>query len=742
MASGKFIKVKWKGSNFTFGKTQSGNLVKIPAGVEIDWGDGNTETTSSESSPTHKYTDNLEFHFININKITTIPVCMFRLCSSIIEAIIGDEIVSIGNYAFHTCSDLLSVIIGEGVTTIGEYIFHSCSNLKSAIIGSNVETIGIGLFFQCVSLEYVKLSRKITSIVNYTFYECNSLKNIIIPNKVTTIGKDAFNSCNAFTDITIPNSVISIGESAFRGCRNLVSAIIGDRVTTIGKYAFLGCVYLNTLVLPAGVSMATQAFGNIVSLNVYSKATGKEVWEDSETDIFNNSTYNIYHYSETLPELNPEQYWHWDAEGFKISMNDDNMIESPNFIVTQDGTINAVNAKLSGYIEATGGSIGGFQIQKEQLSSEYLTITSKSIELLDEGGLITIGDNNVIIGVQTINNNTIPAIISENSTFILGNKFYNISVGSGTKKIDYCGLKFVAGNVPNAIEMNIRIYHMSYKSTSLFGSTFTISFKYSNDTDIYPQNVTVEMWFRWHATGGGAYSDAKGPYKVTFSANTRYTGHDGSFSFDDVIYLIGVDNFQVAFKNPGYYTDPGWKTIPITENVNDNNVYTDKKYFIGNKGVPPIYCMGNLYPDGNDYTIGAYGAMWLQGWFTEVKYGANGSNSLSDRTVKINISNLNNIEQYSLLFDYLDPVKYQFIEGTSGRYHTGFISQEVEQAIEKAGLTTQDFAGFVKDKDNNGNEHYYLRYEEFIALNTDQIQKLKKRVAELEKQIKEIKGEN
>ena len=106
MASGKFIKVKWKGSNFTFGKTQSGNLIKIPAGVEIDWGDGNTETTSSESSPTHKYTDNLEFHFININKITTIPVCMFRLCSSIIEAIIGDEIVSIGNYAFHTCSNL------------------------------------------------------------------------------------------------------------------------------------------------------------------------------------------------------------------------------------------------------------------------------------------------------------------------------------------------------------------------------------------------------------------------------------------------------------------------------------------------------------------------------------------------------------------------------------------------------------------------------------------------------------
>jgi len=48
--------------------------------------------------------------------------------------------------------------------------------------------------------------------------------------------------------------------------------------------------------------------------------------------------------------------------------------------------------------------------------------------------------------------------------------------------------------------------------------------------------------------------------------------------------------------------------------------------------------------------------------------------------------------KYSILFDYLNPVIYKYNNGTSNRFHTGFIAQEVVSAIEKANLTTQDFA--------------------------------------------------
>lgn len=91
-------------------------------------------------------------------------------------------------------------------------------------------------------------------------------------------------------------------------------------------------------------------------------------------------------------------------------------------------------------------------------------------------------------------------------------------------------------------------------------------------------------------------------------------------------------------------------------------------------------------------------------------------------------------DEYSLLFDNLVPITYRYNNGTSDRKHVGFVAQDVETAINDAGLITQDFAGFIKDEEGE----YYLRYEEFIALNTSEIQKLKRRILALENKIKEL----
>lgn len=107
----------------------------------------------------------------------------------------------------------------------------------------------------------------------------------------------------------------------------------------------------------------------------------------------------------------------------------------------------------------------------------------------------------------------------------------------------------------------------------------------------------------------------------------------------------------------------------------------------------------------------------------------------SDRNLKNSIETLS--DNYELLFDKLLPVRYKFNDGTSGRFHTGFIAQEVEEAIVSSGLTTEDAALFVRFTTTNAKTKeetitYGLRYDEFISLNTWQIQKLKARVAELE----------
>ena len=80
----------------------------------------------------------------------------------------------------------------------------------------------------------------------------------------------------------------------------------------------------------------------------------------------------------------------------------------------------------------------------------------------------------------------------------------------------------------------------------------------------------------------------------------------------------------------------------------------------------------------------------------------------------------------------LIPSRYKINSGTSGRYHVGFIAQEVEEAMNSAGIDAQEFGGFVKDKAEDGSDIYMLRYEEFIGILTAKIKQLEARLSALE----------
>ena len=105
----------------------------------------------------------------------------------------------------------------------------------------------------------------------------------------------------------------------------------------------------------------------------------------------------------------------------------------------------------------------------------------------------------------------------------------------------------------------------------------------------------------------------------------------------------------------------------------------------------------------------------------------------SDERVKNSIEELS--DAYDLFFDALSPKRYKYNEGTSGRYHTGYIAQDVVAALDSAGLATSDFAAVMLEGAGSETECWKLRRDEFVALNTWQIQKLKARIAELEKQL-------
>ena len=110
-------------------------------------------------------------------------------------------------------------------------------------------------------------------------------------------------------------------------------------------------------------------------------------------------------------------------------------------------------------------------------------------------------------------------------------------------------------------------------------------------------------------------------------------------------------------------------------------------------------------------------------------YAINGTIQTSDRKKKKSIESLSESRMIEFIQN-LDPVSYQFKEGTSGRTHYGLIAQDVENVLTRMGLTSLDFAGLCKDYprdavNENGEVHYVadatkepdyaLRYDEFIA---------------------------
>ena len=92
--------------------------------------------------------------------------------------------------------------------------------------------------------------------------------------------------------------------------------------------------------------------------------------------------------------------------------------------------------------------------------------------------------------------------------------------------------------------------------------------------------------------------------------------------------------------------------------------------------------------------------------------------------------------QFDDIFDNLQPVLFKYNAGTSNRFHSGFIVQPTNDAIEKAGWSVDNWGATCYHRDE---DTWYLRYDEFIALNTDQIQKAKARIGALEKEVEQLK---
>lgn len=424
------------------------------------------------------------------------------------------------------------------------------------------------------------------------------------------------------------------------------------------------------------------------------------------------------------------------------------------FYVTSAGYLYATNASITGTINATSGTftdvtiIGNIYFNEDQQyflnpnydnGSWYIYLPKFRVDDTSayfEGTLSAPSGN---IGGFTIGSSSIYKTKSAYSNTTAGVYLGTdgIGLGAGTFYVTSAGaLTATSATITGAITATSgSVQNMTVKGRLYFGnnSSYYIDANY-NDSSYYIYLPGFRVDDASGAVFSGKLSAASGSFSGTITATG---GKIGSLSITDGGLLYGSVSGNTA---------TGVK-------INTTTVWAKYSYFtsgsIGcwgysSSGMSASYSSvagfnGNdvvyLYPETLRYKLYGNSTYPNVRWQTIVDIINTAS---SDRRIKKNIEPLS--DSYDLLFDGLVPKRYKYIDGTSKRYHTGFVAQEVVDAIENAGLSLSDFAAVMLECPGSEKETWKLRRDEFVALNTWQIQKLKKRIAELEAKLEAKEG--
>lgn len=138
-----------------------------------------------------------------------------------------------------------------------------------------------------------------------------------------------------------------------------------------------------------------------------------------------------------------------------------------------------------------------------------------------------------------------------------------------------------------------------------------------------------------------------------------------------------------------------------------------------------VQIKGDVIPNSDAlYNLGSRNFVW------DAIYCSTTELNGSDRNIKNSIETLP--EKYVRMLELVEPKRYKLNSGTSGRFHTGFIAQEVEDAMRACGINSQEFAGWARATREDGSETYFLRYSEFIPVLWAKVREQEERLKRLE----------
>lgn len=265
-------------------------------------------------------------------------------------------------------------------------------------------------------------------------------------------------------------------------------------------------------------------------------------------------------------------------------------------------------------------------------------------------------------------------------------------------------------------EINQSSEQITLNSNRLVVNSTNFSLDANGNAD-YRGNISASDAKFYNITGFGGM--------IQIVSGTRFSAGTGGYQRDTYGYIKvhsddGTANCYVeSDKLIGDTIEAG--RINGTTGYLELHGYTKAKMFVFNDEAYGIVLDMNsnrdlhLRPASNEDTdCGSASYKWRN------LYCKNGTIQTSDRNEKINIADMS--EQYAnAIIDDAVPKTYMMLNNESGRTHAGMIAQDLEEQLFKNGMSSKDFAGFIKyqKEDANGvptNEYGYgIRYEEYIA---------------------------
>lgn len=390
-------------------------------------------------------------------------------------------------------------------------------------------------------------------------------------------------------------------------------------------------------------------------------------------------------------------------------------IYSKNFEINSSGnlTLSGGVIKTSNYTESTANTktVGGkINLNVGSTSSDYLFDTA-NFKITGTGAVVATEAN-------------------LNSCTINGGRF-KVNTSSSLDETSYIDLR---NQYTYTYSSGVSVDYSYFTAIQPAGTTMGSEAKYSNDT------FTTYYYANFSPSSIGLNS-------YEFDGQTRRNEENTIISpsyvlspviRSDKYYIGGINSSSIALQEIAF---SGSNAIAVGVSSTALRLACTESYIDGSL---------NFYKyntDSQDYGSITFGnKIALRYWgqnesfcvgISDKKlqfYGTNvlmpsGAAVTSDARKKHNIESLDS--RYLDIIKNIEPKRFQYNCNPLDRYHTGYIAQDVEKAMQNIGMDVSELSAFV-DTNNDGTE-FALRYGEFIPLLHKWIKEIDDRLTAIER---------